>query len=114
MRRSGGQAATEAALVAALLAVLGLAALAAVRAHPLPAQAAARPAAAQAPVGVVPEGAHFSKELRTPAIMRLLQAERSEEIYPLLIEEIVKLGYPRASVLTADFDGRVALVEGPK
>jgi hypothetical protein len=35
---------------------------------------------------VIPEGARFSKDLRTPAIMRLLQAERSEEIYPLLIE----------------------------
>lgn len=53
---------------------------------------------------IVPEGISFSKELRTPAVMRLLQAERSEEIFPLLIEEIVKLGYPRAVVLTADFE----------
>src|SRR3954466_13331124 len=53
---------------------------------------------------ILPEGARFSKDLRTPAVMRLLQAERSEEIYPLLIEEIVKIGYPRAAVLTADFE----------
>ncbi|HET9182910.1 MAG TPA: ATP-binding protein [Candidatus Angelobacter sp.] len=41
---------------------------------------------------------------RRPAILRLLQAERSEEIFPLLLEEIVTLGYPRAMVLDVNFD----------
>ena len=41
---------------------------------------------------------------RRPAILRLLQAERSEEIFPLLLEEIVALGYPRAMVLDVNFD----------
>ena len=36
--------------------------------------------------------------------LRLLQAERSEEIFPLLLEEIVALGYPRASVLDVNFE----------
>lgn len=38
------------------------------------------------------------------AVLRLLQAERSEEIFPLLLEEIVALGYPRAAVLDVNFD----------
>ena len=41
---------------------------------------------------------------RRPAILRLLQAERSEEIFPLLLEEIIALGYPRAMVLDVNFD----------
>lgn len=41
---------------------------------------------------------------RRPAILRLLQAERSEEIFPLLLEEIVALGYARAMVLDVNFD----------
>ncbi|HEX5435212.1 MAG TPA: ATP-binding protein, partial [Candidatus Angelobacter sp.] len=41
---------------------------------------------------------------RRPAILRLLQAERSEEIFPLLLEEIVTLGYRRAMVLDVNFD----------
>ena len=57
MRRAGGQAATEAVLVAAILAFIGLAVLAAVRAHPVRAEAVARPAAAQSPVGVAVDGA---------------------------------------------------------
>src|SRR5437899_3545089 len=38
------------------------------------------------------------------AALRLLSAERSEEIFPILLEEIVFLGFPRALVLEADFD----------
>src|SRR5579864_2083559 len=38
------------------------------------------------------------------AALRLLSAERSEEIFPILLEEIVKLGFPRALVLEVDFD----------
>lgn len=38
------------------------------------------------------------------AVLRLLQAEGSEEILPLLLEEIIALGYPRAAVLHVNFD----------
>lgn len=38
------------------------------------------------------------------APLRLLAAERSEEIFPILLEEIVHLGFPRALVLEVDFD----------
>src|SRR5262249_44207023 len=31
--------------------------------------------------------------------LRLLQAERSEDVFPILLEEIVALGHPRAAVL---------------
>ena len=42
--------------------------------------------------------------LRHPAELRLLQAERSEEVYPILLEEIVKLGFERTFILAADFE----------
>jgi len=38
------------------------------------------------------------------AALRLLAAERSEEIFPILLEEIVHLGVARALVLEVDFD----------
>jgi len=38
------------------------------------------------------------------AALRLLEAERSEEIYLILLEEIVSLGYERAFVATVDFE----------
>ena len=41
---------------------------------------------------------------RTPAALRLLEAERSEAIFPILLEEIVALGHHRAVVLDVDFD----------
>src|ERR1700686_712414 len=41
---------------------------------------------------------------RRPAVLRLLQAERSEEIFPLLLEEIVALGNPRALVVDVNLD----------
>jgi signal transduction histidine kinase len=41
---------------------------------------------------------------RVPAALRLLQAERSDEIYPILLEEIVRLGFPRALILSANFE----------
>jgi signal transduction histidine kinase len=41
---------------------------------------------------------------RHQASLRLLAAERSEEIYPVLLEEIVGLGFPRALVLMVDFE----------
>jgi signal transduction histidine kinase len=36
--------------------------------------------------------------------LRLIAAERPEEIFPILLEEIVFLGFPRAAVLDVDFD----------
>src|SRR3984893_15230961 len=41
---------------------------------------------------------------RRPAVLRLLQAERSEEIFPLLLEEIIALGNPRALVVDVNLD----------
>ena len=38
------------------------------------------------------------------AALRLIAAERPEEILPILLEEIVFLGFPRAAVLEVDFD----------
>ena len=38
------------------------------------------------------------------AALRLIAAERPEEIFPILLEEIVFLGFPRAAVLDVDFD----------
>jgi signal transduction histidine kinase len=41
---------------------------------------------------------------RRHAALRLLAAERSEEIYPVLLEEIVALGFPRAMLELVDFE----------
>src|SRR3954465_1481403 len=41
---------------------------------------------------------------REAAALRLLGAERSEEIFPILLEEIVNSGYPRALVLEVNFE----------
>src|SRR5438876_6863265 len=38
------------------------------------------------------------------AALRLIAVERPEEILPILLEEIVHLGFPRAAVLDVDFD----------
>src|SRR5437667_7003706 len=45
-----------------------------------------------------------STSARDRAALRLLSAERSEEIFPILLEEIVNLGFPRAAVLEVDYD----------
>jgi len=42
--------------------------------------------------------------LRRQSTLRLLGAERSEEIYPVLLEEVVALGFPRALIGMADFE----------
>ena len=42
--------------------------------------------------------------LRRQSTLRLLGAERSEEIYPVLLEEIVALGFPRALIAMVDFE----------
>lgn len=41
---------------------------------------------------------------RRPAVLRLLEAERSEEIFPLLLEEIIALGFARAMAVDVNFD----------
>ena len=41
---------------------------------------------------------------RDSVVCRLLAAERSEEILPILLEEIVRLGFPRAFILDRDFE----------
>jgi len=49
---------------------------------------------ATAEVRIQPErvsGRRLSAQ-RRPAVLRLLEAERSEEIFPLLLEEIIALG----------------------
>jgi len=38
------------------------------------------------------------------AVLRLLSAERTEEILPILLEEVVALGFSRAAVLDLDFE----------
>ena len=45
-----------------------------------------------------------SRMVRSRAALRLLSAERSEEIFPVLLEEIVALGFPRAAALTVNFE----------
>ncbi|MBV9669371.1 MAG: hypothetical protein JOZ43_00315, partial [Acidobacteriales bacterium] len=41
---------------------------------------------------------------RASAWTRLLDSERSEEIFPILLEEIIALGYPRAFVVAVDYE----------
>ena len=45
-----------------------------------------------------------ANQQRRPAALRLLEAERSEEIFPLLLEEIIALGFPRALAVDVNFD----------
>src|SRR5260370_40767561 len=61
---------------------------------------------ATAEVRIEPErvnGRRISTQ-RRPAVLRLLEAERSEEIFPLLLEEIIALGYARALAVDVNFD----------
>ena len=44
------------------------------------------------------------RAVRSRAAQRLLSAERADEIFPVLLEEIVALGFPRAATLTVDFE----------
>jgi signal transduction histidine kinase len=41
---------------------------------------------------------------RRETVLRFLEVERSEEVSPLLLEEIIALGYPRAAVLGVNFE----------
>ncbi|MGZ4834286.1 MAG: ATP-binding protein [Terriglobales bacterium] len=45
--------------------------------------------------------------VRSRAAQRLLAAERADEIFPVLLEELVTLGFPRAASLTVDFESGV-------
>src|SRR5215467_6741480 len=45
-----------------------------------------------------------SRSVRESAALRLLSAERSDEIFPILLEEIVDCGYARALALDVDFE----------
>lgn len=48
---------------------------------------------------------HVAQEAsKQTAALRLLSAERSEEIFPILLEEIVNLGFPKAMILEVDFE----------
>ena len=59
-------------------------------------------------VGLVGELAASPLEPVTPgrkrSVLRLLSAESSEEIYPVLLEEILALGFPRALIASADYE----------
>src|SRR5579859_1806315 len=41
---------------------------------------------------------------RSRAAFRLLSAERSDEIFPILLEEVVAMGFPRTMVSSLDYD----------
>jgi len=59
---------------------------------------------------------HFQPQRRGAAgrvlgwIVRLLHAQRAEEVFPVLLEEIVALGYPRAAILEAEHAGGITPV----
>src|SRR5205823_774149 len=44
------------------------------------------------------------KMLRGKAAMRFSSAEKSDEIFPILVEELVDMGFPRALVSLVDFE----------
>jgi nitrogen-specific signal transduction histidine kinase len=55
----------------------------------------------------LPDPAAFIERRKAPGestALRLLSAERSDEIFPILLEEIVGLGFPRAMVLEVDLE----------
>src|SRR5437762_10218461 len=45
-----------------------------------------------------------STSARDRAALRLLSAERSDEVFPILLEEIVSCGFPRALILQVNFE----------
>ena len=52
----------------------------------------------------VPAHIDGSRTVRESAALRLLSAERSDEIFPILLEEIVTSGFPRALILQVNFE----------
>ena len=57
-----------------------------------------------AKVGKVEAADRRPAVLRRQSTLRLLDAERSEEIYPVLLEEIVALGFSRALIAMVEFE----------
>jgi PAS domain S-box-containing protein len=58
-----------------------------------------------------PEGMNWRSDLvkRCPQVVGILQAEHPEEIFPLLLEGLLALGYPRALVASVNFEsGEIA------
>ncbi len=53
---------------------------------------------------VVPGSDQHKRVLRNRTAIRLMAAERPEEVHPLLLEQIIALGFPRAMVLLVDFE----------
>jgi len=51
-----------------------------------------------------PERGRRAAQQRRSTSLRLLQAECAHEVFPLLLEEIAAMGYPRAMVLEVNFD----------
>ncbi len=65
---------------------------------------------ATAKMHVQPQRGRRATQPGSEAVLRLLQAERSHDVLPLLLEEVLALGYPRAALLGVNFDsGNVAL-----
>src|SRR5260370_18901984 len=59
---------------------------------------------------VQPQRGRRATQPGSEAVLRLLHAERSHDVLPLLLEEVLALGYPRAALLGVNFDsGNVAL-----
>jgi signal transduction histidine kinase len=56
------------------------------------------------PLQVVPPLERRSSLAGGRAVFRLIAAERSDEIFPILVEEIVGLGFPRALVTSVDLE----------
>jgi len=50
------------------------------------------------------ESSRNDRARRASATLRLLDSERSEEIFPILLEEVIALGFPRAFVLAVDYE----------
>ena len=54
---------------------------------------------------------HDPRSSSESAALRLTAAERPEEILPILLEEVVHLGFPSALVLELDFDTGVVRMD---
>jgi len=50
------------------------------------------------------KSAHSLSDVQMPAALRLLYAERSYEIFPILLEEIIKMGFARTLVVNVDYE----------
>src|SRR5579859_1660001 len=59
-------------------------------------------------IRISPMGEAFSKPLQDRPALRLLSAEQSDEIFPILIEELVGLGFSKAMAVLVDFEAGIA------